>query len=140
MGVSLLALNIKEGNFMETSSKKLQVLYGICAVAGVVFTMYFNVRFINEHGGFSVITFVAENYVNNASASISNDILVVTITFLLWSFLETRRLSMSYWWVYAVLTFSIAIAFALPLFLLERERRIAELASEGAYKGCQPSF
>ena len=112
---------------MDISSKKLQVLYGICAVAGVVFTMYFNIQFIIEHGGFSLILFVAENYVNNASASISNDILVVVVTFLIWSFIEARRLSMSYWWIYAVLTFSIAIAFALLLFLLNRERRIAEI-------------
>jgi hypothetical protein len=101
---------------MDTLSKKPQVLYGICAVAGLVFTMYFNIQFMIEHGGFSVNTFVAENYLNNASASISNDILVVTAAFLIWSFVEARRLSMSYWWVYAVLTFSVAIAFALPLF------------------------
>lgn len=114
---------------MDTLSKKPQVLYGICAVAGLVFTMYFNIQFMIEHGGFSVNTFVAENYLNNASASISNDILVVTAAFLIWSFVEARRLSMSYWWVYAVLTFSVAIAFALPLFLLNRERRIAKIAA-----------
>ena len=116
---------------MDTSSKKLQIIYGVCAVAGVLFTMYFNIQFMIEHGGFSVITFIAENYANNASGSISNDILIVTVIFLIWSFIEARRLSMSYWWVYAVLTFSIALAFALPLFLLNRERRIAALAANG---------
>jgi len=48
--------------------------------------------------------------------------------FLIWSFVEARRLTMPYWWIYALLTFSIALAFALPLFLLNRERRIAETA------------
>ena len=119
---------------MDTSSKKLQIIYGICAAAGVLFTMYFNTQFMIEHGGFSVITFIAENYVNNASASISNDILVVTVVFLIWSFIEARRLSMSYWWVYAALTFSIALAFALPLFLLYRERRIAKIAKSDLIK------
>ena len=119
---------------MNTSSKKLQVLYGMCAMAGVVFTMYFNIQFMNEHGGFSLTTFIAENYTNYASASISNDILVVTVVFLIWSFIEARRLSMKNWWVYAVLTFSIALAFSLPLFLLMRERRIAVLAESGTIK------
>lgn len=112
---------------MEISSKKLQVIYGICALAGVVFTLYFNVLFMLEHGGFSALTFVTENYVNHASASISNDILVVVVVFLVWSFVESRRLAMPYWWLYAVLTFVVAIAFALPLFLLNRERKIAQL-------------
>ena len=111
---------------MDTKSKKLQVFYAVCAVAGVVFTMYFNIQFMVEHGGFSLVTFVAENYANNASGSISNDILVVTAVFLAWSFFEARRLSMRHWWVYAVLTFTVALAFSLPLFLLNRERRLAE--------------
>jgi len=119
---------------MNTASKKLQVLYGVCAVAGVVFTMYFNMQFMLEHGGFPIITFIADNYANYASASISNDILVVTVVFLIWSFIEARRLSMPYWWVYAVLTFSIALAFSLPLFLLIRERRIAAIAESNLIK------
>jgi len=114
---------------MTASSKGLQAVYAICAVAGVVVTTYFNIQFVNEHGGFSTVTFIAENYVNNASASITNDLLVVVAVFLIWSFVEARRLSMSYWWLYAVLTFGVAIAFTLPLFLLNRERRLAEIAA-----------
>jgi hypothetical protein len=113
---------------MEKTSKKLQIIYGICAIAGVMFTMYFNILFIIEYGGFSAMTFIVDNYANNASASITNDIIVVVVAFLVWSFVEARRLSMSYWWVYAVLTFGIAIAFTLPLFLLNRERRLAEIS------------
>jgi hypothetical protein len=114
---------------MDTSSKKLQVLYAVCAAAGVVFTMYFNSQFMIEHDGFPLITFIADNYVNNASSSITNDILVVTAVFLIWSFVEARRLSMSHWWVYVVLTFTVALAFSLPVFLLYRERRIAAIAA-----------
>lgn len=115
---------------MSMSSAKLQWIYGACAVAGVVATMVFNLQFIAEHGGFSVITFVTENYVNNASASITNDLLVVVAAFLIWSFVEARRLAMRYWWCYPVLTFAVAIAFAFPLFLLFRERRLTEMASQ----------
>ena len=103
---------------VSKQANTLQLIYGLCAIAGLVFTMYFNILFIIEHGGFSAITFVTDNYVNNASASISNDILVVVAAFLVWSFIEARRLSMSHWWIYVVLTFAVAIAFAFPLFLL----------------------
>ena len=94
------------------ASKSLQIVYALSAVAGVVFTMYFNLQFIDEHGGFSLPVFIAENYVNNASASIANDILVVAAVFVIWSFVEARRLAMRHWWVYVVLTFFVAIAFA----------------------------
>ncbi|GEM_PF-349609 len=115
---------------VSKQANTLQLIYGLCAIAGLVFTMYFNILFIIEHGGFSAITFVTDNYVNNASASISNDILVVVAAFLVWSFIEARRLSMSHWWIYVVLTFAVAIAFAFPLFLLNRERRLAKITAD----------
>ncbi len=115
---------------MERPSQSLQIFYGLCAVAGVVATGYFNLQFIGQHGGFSAWTFITENYVNHASASISNDLLVVVVAFLGWSFVEARRLNMRHWWAYVVLTFVVAIAFALPLFLLNRERKLGEIKSE----------
>jgi len=39
-------------------------------------------------------------------------------------------LSMSHWWIYVVLTFTVAIAFAFPLFLLNRERRLVQIESQ----------
>jgi len=115
---------------MERPSQSLQIFYGLCAIAGVVVTMYFNIQFVQEHGGFSAWTFITENYVNHASASISNDLLVVVVAFLVWSFVEAKRLNMRHWWAYVVLTFVVAIAFALPLFLLNRERKLREISKE----------
>lgn len=108
------------------SSKQLQIIYGFCAFAGVAATMYFNLQFIDEQGGFSLITFVTDNYVNAASASIANDITVVALVFLIWSYQESKRLAIPHWWLYGVLTFVVAIAFTFPLFLLMRERKLAE--------------
>jgi len=61
---------------------------------------------------------------NNASTSISNDLLVVVFTFLFWSFFESRKLGMKHWWAYLVFTFVIAAACTIPLFLLMRERKL----------------
>lgn len=115
---------------MYPSSQQLQVIYGLFALCGIAFTMYFNIQFIIEHGSFSIATFISENYINNASSSITNDFLVILLVFLIWSFFEAKRIAMPKWWVYIALTFSIALAFSLPLFLLMRERHLAKVSSE----------
>jgi hypothetical protein len=107
---------------MTSSSRK--IVFALAAVVGVFVTWYFNLQFMVETGGFSLTQFLAATYANNASASISNDLLVVVFTFLFWSYSEAQRLGMKRWWVYVLLTFSIAIAFAFPLFMFMRERAI----------------
>lgn len=117
---------------MDQYSKKFQLFYLVCCVIGVLATLYFNVQFVIEHGEFSVVTFVSENYVNNGSASIANDLIVVAVVFLVWSFREAKRLQMRNWWLYFALTWLVALAFAMPFFMLMRERRMAELTVSGA--------
>lgn len=112
---------------MTTTTR--QIVFGATALIGVIVTWYFNLQFMAETGGFSIPEFVAATYVNTASSSISNDLLVVVFTFLFWSYTETKRLNMKYWWVTVAATFSIAIAFAFPLFMLLRERAITNMSS-----------
>ena len=107
------------------TSTHRQIFYGSLAIIGTIATWYFNIQFMNETGGFTMTDFINANYVNAASASISNDIIVAAIAFTFWSFFEARRLQMKHWWVYAVLTNAVAFAFAYPLFLLMRERKIS---------------
>ena len=112
---------------MQTQSR--QWVYGVLALAGFVATSYFNIQFIGEHGGFSVMLFVRESYANAASSSITNDLTVGVVAFVVWLFAESRRLEMPRPWIYVLLTFGVAFAFAFPFFLLMRERRLASLAS-----------
>jgi len=107
------------------SSITKQFIYAVLALVGVSVTWYFNLQLMLVPGDFSLGAFIADNYVNAASASITNDLLVVVVVFLFWSFGEARKLGMKHWWVYVPLTFGIAIAFSFPLFLLMRERRMA---------------
>lgn len=99
----------------------LQIVYGLTAITGLIVTWYFNLQPRETN-------FIYDLYTNSASASISNDLFVVVFTFLLWSFIETRRLKMSYWWAYSILTIVIAAACAVPLFMLMRERRLLAIA------------
>lgn len=109
-------------------------VYAVLAIIGAIATWSFNLLFIDQYGGFEPGLFVSENYVNYASASISNDIIVVCIAFLFWSYTEAKRLGMQRWWVYIPLTFLVAIAFAMPLFLMMREKRLRQLSNEHSGK------
>ena len=92
------------------TSTTRQIVFALLALIGVTVTWYFNIQFMKTSGGFSLTEFVAATHANAAASSISYDLLVVTIAFLFWSFLEARRLGMRNWWLYAIATFSIAIA------------------------------
>jgi hypothetical protein len=97
----------------------LQVFYSVLAIIGLFVTWYFNLQPRETN-------FIADLYATSASSSFTNDLLVVVTAFLVWSFIETGRLKISYWWWLAcfIFTFLIAAAFTVPLYLLLRERRI----------------
>ena len=102
-----------------------QAVYAMLSVAGLVATWYFNLQFMEESGGtFGVVDFARGGYANSAASSLTNDLLVGTLAFFLFSFAEARRLAMRHWWIFPVLTFAVAFACAFPLFLLARERRL----------------
>lgn len=105
----------------------LQAIYLVLAVAGLLSTWYFNIQFMLQAGGaFNVAAFVRGGFANAAAASLSSDLLVGAAAFIIWSFSEAKRLGMRHWWLYLALTGSIAFAFACPLFLLMRERKLQE--------------
>lgn len=103
-------------------------LFGLLALAGAALTWYFNIRFMLDAGGaFSLATFIRQGFANPAAASLASDVSVAAVAFLVWLPFEARRLMMRRWWVYAVLTVVVAFAFAFPLFLLMRERRLQQI-------------
>jgi hypothetical protein len=106
-----------------------QIVYLALAGIGAAATWYFNLRFMEESGGaFSAAEFLRGGYANSAASSLTNDLLVALAAFLVWSFAEARRLGMRHWWVYPALAFGIAFAFAFPVFLFARDRRLQGLA------------
>ena len=112
------------------STRTLEYTYGFIALIGLIATWTCNILFIQQHGGFSVLQYLSENFVNYGSASISNDIIVVVLAFFVWSFNESKKLGMKHWWAYIPLTFCIAIAVALPVFLMMRERKLRALNAQ----------
>ncbi|MBL4581343.1 MAG: DUF2834 domain-containing protein [Gammaproteobacteria bacterium] len=101
----------------------LQLLYGVLAIIGVCVTWYFNLQPME-------MSYIEGLYANPAASSFTNDLIVVVAAFLIWSFVETGRLKMSYgvWAAIFVFTFVIAAAMTVPLFMLLRERRLIAMA------------
>ncbi len=98
--------------------------YGLLSILGVILTMYFNIQFVIENNGFDLIKFIDNIYINTASTSISNDVFICAIAFLIFSFNESKCNSMKNWWIYIPLTFGVALAFSFPFFLFMRELKL----------------
>ena len=60
---------------------------------------------------------------NRIAAAFTTDLLFVVLTALIWMYFESRRLGISNYWMYVVLTLLFGLAGPLPLFLREREDR-----------------
>lgn len=102
-----------------------QLLYGLLAVLGLVTTWYYNFIFMGETGGFSVTAFTTAWNANAAASSILWDVSVAALTFCVLAIAEARRIGMRHAWLYLVLTFTVALGFAFPLYMLMRERHLA---------------
>ena len=115
---------------MEINKKLLSYLYLSLSILGAVLTIKANIQFVKDFGpGFDLNNFIALAFNNPASQSLSFDLLVLSSSVFIWMFIENKRLGMRHFWVIVITTFSIAIAFAAPLFLFLRERRLIELDS-----------
>jgi hypothetical protein len=105
-----------------------RIIYLLLAIIGLVMTWYYNLQFIAESGGgFDIGEFIAAGSTNAASQSLSWDLAVACMAGLIWMYFESKRLGLRFFWVYIVLTFSIAYAFAFPLFLFFRQGRLESM-------------
>ena len=124
----LLAMFSKDNNL--PIRKSLSWIYFLLAIAGLIFPTLANIDFMMSYGpSFDIIKFIELANSNPAAASLSRDLFIGAGAVTIWIFSESRRLHMKNLWV-VILGFLIAFAFAAPLFLFLRERRLNELSSE----------
>lgn len=110
-----------------------RIFYLLLAIAGLVIPWIYNLQFMSESGGsFDIGEFVAAGSANAASKSLSWDLAIACIAGLTWIFFESKRLGMRFFWIYIVLAFTIAYAFAFPLFLFMRQGRL-EAMDQGKF-------
>lgn len=108
-------------------------LYLALAVAGGILPWLANLDYMRQYGSsFDLGLFVELANANPAAQSLARDLLVGATAVTLWIVVESRRLQMRHLWLVLLSSVTIAFAFAAPFFLFLRERRLAELARQGA--------
>jgi len=104
---------------------KKQIVYLILAILGVIVPWYYNLQFLGAHDNAGFIEFFEAVFNSSAAgASLTIDITIVYVVFVIWCVIEGRKLSMKHIWFYIVWGMFIALASAFPLFLLMRERQL----------------
>ncbi|MBX3273387.1 MAG: DUF2834 domain-containing protein [Sandaracinaceae bacterium] len=104
----------------------IKYFYLLGAIAGAGSTWWFNIAAFREIGaGFTPQAFVMVGFEGSAMlGSLAADFWVGSTVSLVWMVVEARRLGMRHVWAFVALTFGVAWAFSLPLFLFFRERRL----------------
>ena len=106
----------------------LSWLYLALALAGGVLPWMANLDYMRAYGAsFDISEFVQLANANPAAQSLSRDLLIGASAITLWMVVESRRLQMRHLWLVLLSSVTIAFAFAAPLFLCLRERRLMEL-------------
>ena len=117
---------------MNTTTRNINPvawLYLGLAIAGAVLPWMANLDFMQRYGSsFDIGLFVSLANANPAAQSLSRDLLIGASAITIWMVMESRRLQMRHLWVGLLSAVTIAFAFAAPLFLYLRERRLSEIA------------
>jgi hypothetical protein len=106
-----------------------RVLFLILAILGFILPWYYNIQFF---GTGSLGDFIQQSSDNLASKSLSFDLFIASITGFSWMAIESRRVGIKFVWLYILLGFFVAFAFAFPLFLYARETVLEKAASQEA--------
>ena len=106
----------------------LSITYLLLSVFGAILPTLANIQFIKEYGpSFDIGLFIQLANSNPAAQSLSRDLFIGAGAVTIWIISEARRLQIKNIWIVIVGTFTISFAFAAPLFLFLRERRMAEI-------------
>ena len=102
-----------------SASGARQAGYGVLAAVGLITTWFFNLRFSGQG------SYLAGWFANDAASSAATDLIVLALAASIFMIAEGHRLGLRWPWVYVLAGFALAMAFAVPLFLLVRERALA---------------
>jgi len=101
----------------------LKKVYLILAIVGAVFPYYFFIGFINEWG-IDVNLLVQQLFANKISTFFAVDFLISCIVFWVFVYVETKKHKIKEWWICILLTLTVGLSMAFPLFLFFRHKYI----------------
>ncbi len=106
-------------------------VYLAFALAGGILPTLANIDFIRSYGDkFDLVQFITLANINPAAQSLSRDLLIGAGAVTIWIITESKRLKMKHLWLILLSSITIAFAFAAPLFLYLRERRLIEIEKD----------
>ncbi|PID61381.1 MAG: hypothetical protein CR986_02795 [Ignavibacteriae bacterium] len=100
---------------------KRKYIYLLLSILGVCYTWYYNIQYFQTAIDPSFLNFFRDANCSFSAQSLGADLTVVVITFFVFYIPDAIRLKIKFWWILIPLTFLIAIAFTLPLYLYWRE-------------------
>ncbi|PIE47946.1 MAG: hypothetical protein CSA40_01935 [Flavobacteriales bacterium] len=109
---------------------KRKHIYLLLSILGIGYTWYFNIQYFQTATDPSFFDFFREAQCSLPAQSLGADLTVVVLTFFAFYIPDAIRLKIKYWWLLIPLTFLIAIAFTLPLYLYWRELALDKLKSQ----------
>ena len=113
---------------MTLSRKALCALYALIGAAAFAGTWGNILGVVRELGFWAgTVRFWQDTLVNESSRFITVDLLFLGLAVVVFMVLEARRLGIPGVWIYIVLGLLVAISLTVPLFMIQRERRLATL-------------
>jgi hypothetical protein len=111
----------------------LKSLYLLLAILGLVLPYSQFIPFIFEHG-LDIELFFRQLFANKISGFFGMDVIVSSLAFWTFVFMEGTKLKMQNMWVYIAGNLLVGVSFALPLFLLMRQRKIEQQNQQISYE------
>lgn len=100
----------------------LQITYLTFCILGTILPYSQFILFLIEHG-FNFQLFFEQLFSNRIASFSAMDLIVSSVIFWVFVFVEGKRLGMKNLWIYIVSNLLVGVSLALPLFLLMRERK-----------------
>ncbi len=107
-----------------------QIIYLTLAIVGLVVPLYFVSQFFMDLGQLDWGSFMASAFANPAASSMTVDLFIVLLAFIVWMIPEAKELKMQNWWIYPFFSVMVSAAFGIPFFLFMRERHLRSLKAE----------
>ena len=99
-----------------------EMVYAVLIGLGVIIPMYFNLQYMGA-GGNLLVDFFTVPMESAVTASLLLDLLIAFAAFNVLLFAEGRTLGARNFWICVAVSWLVAFAAGLPLFLLLRERK-----------------
>ncbi len=102
---------------------KQSKVYLLLCVVGVAVPWIFLFGFLGDDQA-SVPLFFTSIFANHVSSAVAGDLIISALAFIVFVFIEGRRIGLKNLWIYIPATLFVGLSFGLPLFLYHRARLI----------------